>query len=301
MRAAPVAAFAALALCSAAPSHADDTPRPPAKRATTAAAAPPVQPKVDVARMSPKELKARIEASGWTTVGAPIQTQGDGFTSWIWAVTRGVSGGAVGLYQYTNDAKAAHLTAKLQRTEDAAVTRSGHTVLSVITTDRPQDANRLMRDLLEHTALEVRLHPHTPALDESGPPIASPALSDRPPPLPSTTLPEIDFKGRSRAELLHTALNAGWTLTAPPKVSDGAGYYVVTYALNKAADAGAIAPVTAWLSLYACTNAACTRQLAQVARTHDAAQARDSERLLMIVAPDDPDAARALLDRLMRQ
>ncbi|MEO1273642.1 MAG: hypothetical protein AAFX99_36625, partial [Myxococcota bacterium] len=238
---------------------------------------------VALANLTPDTLAGRIEAAGWTVVSAPIETRNDGVTSWIWAVTRGTSGGAVGLYQYDATQQAQQLVELLGGKEDTAVTREGRVVVSVIATERPQDAQELMRNLLADPRRSKTSHRRPPLTTEHtvGTELARFSATSAEP------LPELNLGDLTRAEVIHAVLQAGWTLAAPPETASGAGYRSVAYTLASApADDGRAQgdrgqPTTALMTLYGCLTDRCVQQVTRAARPHRGALLRRGRTVLV--------------------
>ena len=250
----------------------------------TAATAQDEPRPVRLLRLEPDDLEARIEATGWTVVSAPIQTREDGVTSWIWAVTRGTSGGAVGLYHYDAVQQAQQLVELLGQKDDTAVTRDERVVVSVITTERPADAKILMRDLLADKPRTT-----TPPPPPPGPAVTASSNLAYFSTTSAEPLPPLRFGELTRAEVVHAVLQHGWTLAAPPETSSGDGYRAVAYTLQ--APRG---DATGLLTLYGCLTASCAREVALAARVHRGVVLKRGLHVVVVVVPGDPRRARAL-------
>lgn len=252
---------------------------------------------VDVATLSQPKLEARIKESGWTLVSAPIVATEGEYRSWIWAVTRGVVGGAVGLYVYNEEPGAAKLEETMTNKADAAVLRSGKVVVSVIMTGRPEDAKSLLAKLVEvrgkplNTGIaRAALFGARPLPIEGGPKVPPRAVPTK----IAEALPEITFRHLSRAELIHGALSGGWALASQPMVTKSDEYTGVTYTLSKGKRVAA-------LSVYACGTETCRTTLGQLSKANrDSAMARDGDTVVIAVVPGARRSARDLIKAATR-
>lgn len=239
---------------------------------------------LDITTLKPEQLEKRIRAAGWHVVAAPIFTDMPEYRSWIWAITQGPAGGAVGLYVYKDVNAARTLVDILSPNKDTEVIRNRNVVVSVIMTGRPKEARDLM-GLLTGSA-----RPPGPQSGLETPNPGSAQSADGGPGV--TALPELRFGRLWRAEVLNAALSDGWTLSKPPTVSHDEGYAAVSYQLD--ADGTSL-----FMTLYGCGNLACVKEVESTARrTPDALSARRGNTVLVLIAPDHIADARRTMARI---
>lgn len=227
---------------------------------------------------TPETLEQRVRATGWGVVGQPIVTEVPEYRSWIWAIAQNQEGGAVGLYSYREESAAAHLVEILSANRDAAVTRQGPVVLSVIMTGHPEEARTLLQRLTGVSLAGAPLPPEPLTADAAAPKVLA--------------LPELRFGALHRAEVLHAALLEGWSLSASPLLSETTRYEAVTWPLHAQKQ-------QAFLTLYACRDDACVREVEGAARRNpDAATLRKQRAVLVLLTPGQPRAGQAVLKRL---
>jgi len=255
--------------------------------ALVGAPAPVAAQNLDITTLKPEQLEKRIRAAGWHVVAPPITTDMPEYRSWIWAITQGQAGGAVGLYIYKDVNAARTLVDILTPNKDTEVVRNRNVVVSVIMTGRPREARDLMGLLTGATRLDSPPRPLVDSNngDDSGTEHSS-VTSE------GTSLPELRYGHLWRAEVLNAVLAEGWSLAGPPTVSNDEGYAAVSYRLQ-GNDAALV------LSLYGCSDTPCVKEVeASARRTAGAVSARRGNTVLVLLAPDHPTEAKRALARI---
>ncbi len=231
-----------------------------------------------VSRLTPKELRRRMVAEGWTILEDSISDQKmEGVMGTTLPVVRGNVGGAVSLYTY-DEPSTAQLFQDAMQKQGAQTGRSQGRVLTVLMPGNDEIAAEVFGALIGDAPAAAAQEED----DEEG--VVLEVEADHP--------PRIGVRALSNEELRRRLEAGGWTVLGDPQPSDSPTMRGYTLPIVKGSRGGAA-------SIYEYSDPGAAQSFESSMVRQGAAARREGGKVVTVLFPGDADAGQRLMRWLL--